>query len=98
MQPRALPFAPGGYRFVPGRQFSGGVAAEPGFALRRVRFREPLPLARGLAAARAILDALGRPPEALAASYAARTGVPVTPEMIIEFAVAMALSPIAAAA
>ncbi len=37
-------------------------------------------------------------PEALAASYAARTGVPVTPEMIIEFAVAMALSPIAAAA
>ena len=35
-------------------------------------------------------------PEALAASYAERTGVPVTPEMIIEFAVA--LSPIAAAA
>lgn len=37
-------------------------------------------------------------PEALAASYAERTGVPVTPEMITEFAVAMALSPIAAAA
>jgi hypothetical protein len=63
----AIPFAPGGYRFVPGRQFSGGVAAEPGFALRRVRFREPLPLAQGLAAARAIIAAAGRPPEALAA-------------------------------
>lgn len=67
MQPRSIPFAAGGYRFVPGRQFSGGIAAEPGFALRRVRFREPLPLARGLAAARAILDAAHRPPEALAA-------------------------------
>ena len=67
MQPQSTSFAPGGYRFVPGRQFSGGVAAERGFALRRVRFREPLPLARGLAAARAILDAAGRPPEALAA-------------------------------
>ncbi len=67
MQPRSIRFAPGGYRFVPGRQFSGGVAAEPGFALRRVRFREPLPLAQGLAAARAIIAAAGRPPEALAA-------------------------------
>jgi hypothetical protein len=67
MEPRAIPFAPGGYRFVPGRQFSGGVAAEPGFALRRVRFQNPLPLAQGLAAARAILTAAGRPPEALAA-------------------------------
>jgi hypothetical protein len=63
----ATSFAAGGYRFTPGRQFSGGVAAEPGFALRRVRFLNPLPLARGLAAARAILDAAGRPPEALAA-------------------------------
>lgn len=67
METRATPFAAGGYRFVPGRQFSGGVAAEPGFALRRVRFRNPLPLAQGLAAARAIMQAAGRPPEALAA-------------------------------
>lgn len=67
METRAIPCTPGGYRFVPGRQFSGGVAAEPGFALRRLRFREPLPLAQGLAAARAILAAAGRPPEALAA-------------------------------
>ena len=31
-------------------------------------------------------------PEALAASYAARTGVPVTPEMIAEFAVALGVA------
>lgn len=37
-------------------------------------------------------------PEALAASYSARTGVPVSPELVSEFAVAMALAPIAAAA
>ena len=67
MEPRAIPFPAGGYRFVPGRQFSGGIAAEPGLALRRVRFQNPLPLAQGLAAARAILGAAARPPEALAA-------------------------------
>ncbi len=67
MEIRATPFPAGGYRFVPGRQFSGGIAAEPGFALRRVRFRNPMPLTQGLAAARAILQAAGRPPEALAA-------------------------------
>ena len=37
-------------------------------------------------------------PESLAASYSARTGVPVSPELVSEFAVAMALAPIAAAA
>lgn len=31
-------------------------------------------------------------PEALAASYAARTGAPVTPEMITEFAVALGVA------
>ena len=35
-------FAPGGYRFIPGMfQYSGGVAAEPGFRIERVRFRKP---------------------------------------------------------
>ena len=63
----ATPFPAGGYRFVPGRQFSGGVAAEPGFALRRLRFRTPLPLAQGLAAAHTIMAAAGRPAEALCA-------------------------------
>lgn len=78
------PFPAGGYRYVPGRQFSGGVAAEPGFALRRVRFRTPLPLAQGLAAARALLDASGRPPEALCACEL-RSPLPLAPEAFVAF-------------
>jgi hypothetical protein len=80
----ATPFAAGGYRFVPGRQFSGGVAAEPGFALRRVRFRTPLPLPEGLGAARALLEAAGRPPEALAACEL-RSPLPLAPEAFVAF-------------
>lgn len=74
----------GGYRFVPGRQFSGGVAAEPGFALRRVRFRTPLALTEGLAATRALLDAAGRPPEALCACEL-RSPLPLSPEAFVAF-------------
>ena len=36
-------FEAGGYRYVRGPfQYSGGVAAEPGFAIERVRFARPL--------------------------------------------------------
>ena len=36
-------FAAGGYRFIPAVfQYSGGVAAEAGFRIERVRFRHPL--------------------------------------------------------
>jgi hypothetical protein len=59
---QAKTFAPGGYRFVPGVfQYSGGVAAEPGFALRRVMFRKPVPLVEAFAAAERIMSAAGRP-------------------------------------
>jgi hypothetical protein len=55
-------FAPGGYRFIPAVfQYSGGVAAEPGFQIERVGFREPLPLAQGFERAEAILAERGRP-------------------------------------
>lgn len=61
-------FAPGNYRFVPGVfQYSAGVAAEPGFALRRVRFRKPVPLAEGFARIEGLIRAAGRPPAAFAA-------------------------------
>lgn len=63
---QATRFAAGGFRFLPGGQFSNGVAAEPGFALRRLRFLAPLPLAQGLAAAARTIAAAGRPLEALA--------------------------------
>lgn len=61
-------FEPGGYRFIPGVfQYSGGVAAEPGFAVERARFKRPVPLEEGFAAIEAHLGARGRPPNAFCA-------------------------------
>jgi hypothetical protein len=55
-------FAAGGYRFIPAVfQYSGGVAAEPGFQIERVAFREPLPLAQGFQRVEAILAERRRP-------------------------------------
>lgn len=55
-------FMAGGYRYIPAVfQYSGGVAAEPGFEIVRVRFRNPAPLEQGFARiAQTIRDA-GRP-------------------------------------
>jgi hypothetical protein len=51
-----------GYRFIKGVfQYSGGVAAEPGFEIVRARLAEVVPLAEGLARIDAHLKALGRP-------------------------------------
>ena len=57
-----MAFAAGGYRTIPAVfQYSGGVAAEPGFEIVRVRFHRPIRLAEGFAhIERAIRDA-GRP-------------------------------------
>ena len=55
-------FAPGGYRFIPGVfQYSGGAAAEPGFRIERVTFRNPVPLVQGFERVAAIIKARGRP-------------------------------------
>lgn len=55
-------FAPGGYRFIPAVfQYSGGVAAEPGFRIERVAFQAPVPLTRGFERAAQIIKARGRP-------------------------------------
>ncbi|MDE0060078.1 MAG: hypothetical protein OXI22_13555 [Defluviicoccus sp.] len=63
-----LIFEAGGYRYMPGVfQYSGGVAAESGFAIERARFRRPLPLEEGFAAIEAHLATLGRPPTAFCA-------------------------------
>jgi hypothetical protein len=54
-------FEPGGYRYVRGPfQYSGGVAAEPGFAIERVRFQNPVPLEEGFKRIEAHLDSIGR--------------------------------------
>jgi len=61
-------FAPGGYRFIPAVfQYSGGVAAETGFRIERVRFRNPLPLALGFKRVAEIITARGRPLSAFCA-------------------------------
>ncbi len=55
-------FAPGGYRFIPAVfQYSGGVAAEPGFAIERVTFRTPVPLVAGFERIAQFIKARGRP-------------------------------------
>lgn len=67
--PDVTEFKPGNYKFIvsPGGPFSSGVAAMAGFALRRVRFMRPIPMAAGFAFIRAHLEREGRPVTALAA-------------------------------
>jgi hypothetical protein len=57
-----LSFDAGGYRFIKGVfQYSGGVAAKPGYAIVRVRFREPVPLEQGFKRIREVLARAERP-------------------------------------
>ncbi|TCT04199.1 hypothetical protein [Aquabacter spiritensis] len=78
-------FSPGGYRFIPAVfQYSGGVAAAPGFRLERARFRTPLPLEAGFAAIAAHLSALGRPLTAFAACEL-RSPAPFTEDGFLAF-------------
>jgi hypothetical protein len=61
-------FADGGYRYIEGvSQYSGGVAADPGNEIVRVRLAKPLPLAAGFKAAAAHLESAGCLPTALCA-------------------------------
>jgi hypothetical protein len=55
-------FVPGGYRFIPAVfQYSGGVAAEPGYRIERVTFARPVPLAAGFQRIKSIIEGHGRP-------------------------------------
>jgi len=55
-------FAAGGYRYIPAVfQYSGGVAAEPGFEIVRFRFREAVALRQGFARIEAIIRESARP-------------------------------------
>jgi hypothetical protein len=59
-------FAPGGYRFIKAVfQYSGGIAAMPGYRIRRIRFARPVPLEQGFARIEQIIGAAGRPLTAL---------------------------------
>jgi hypothetical protein len=78
-------FAPGGYRYIPAVfQYSGGVAAEPGFVIERARFAEPLRLADAYAAVEAHLKAVGRPGTAFAACEL-RSPAPFTEQGFTDF-------------
>ena len=66
--PTVQPFPAGGYRFISHQfQYSGGVAAEPGFRIERARFVSPLPLADGFGAIEGYLAGIGRSPTAFCA-------------------------------
>jgi len=55
-------FEPGGYRYVRGPfQYSGGAAAQPGFAIERARFSRPVALEEGFKRIEAHLDSIDRP-------------------------------------
>ena len=55
-------FAAGGYRYIPAVfQYSGGVAAERGFEITRIRFHRPVPLAEGFRLIEQAIRASGRP-------------------------------------
>lgn len=80
-----VPFEPGGYAYLPAYfQYSGGVTALPGFRMERVVFGRPLALADGFAAARAHLQACGRPTTAFA-QCELRSSEPFTDQGFIDF-------------
>lgn len=57
-----LDFEPGGYRFVPSVfQYSAGVAALPGYRIRRETFAKPVPVAEGFDRIEARFKAEGLP-------------------------------------
>src|SRR3954449_1556806 len=61
-------FAQGGFRFINGVfQYSAGVAALPGFSIRRFRFMSPVPLGEGFRRIKDILGNAGRPTTAFCA-------------------------------
>ena len=71
-------FPAGGYAFLKGGfPYSQGVKALPGYAIERMRFAQPVPLAQGFAAIEAHLGALGRPLTALCAAEL-RSPVPLS--------------------
>jgi len=62
------PFGPGNYRYIPAVfQYSGGVAAEPGYRLERVMFKNPVPLKQGFARIAELIKGAGRPLTSFAA-------------------------------
>ena len=78
-------FEAGDYRYIRGPfQYSGGVAAEPGFAIERVRFRVRPAIDAGFQAIEAYLTGIGRPLTSFCACEL-RSPAPFTEEGFITF-------------
>ena len=78
-------FQAGNYRYIKAVfQYSGGVAAEPGFEIERARFFKPLPLADAFVAVEAHLKNIGRPVTAFAACEL-RSFTPFSEQGFIDF-------------
>lgn len=84
--PDVKEFSAGNYKYIvsPGGPFSSGVAALPGYALRRVRFARPIPMMDGFAFIKTYLEREGRPVMALAACEL-RSPAPMTREQFQGF-------------
>ncbi len=82
---KIVDFTPGGYRYISGVfQYSGGVAALPGFEIRRVRFKTPVPLAAGFERIAQWLHAESRPLTSFCACEL-RSPAPFTEEGFVAF-------------
>ena len=78
-------FEAGNYQYVPGPfQYSGGVAALPGYSIERVRFKKPIPLDAGFKLIENYLREIGRPLTAFAACEL-RSPAPFTEAEFIAF-------------
>ena len=79
------PFGPGNYRYIPAVfQYSGGVAAEPGYSLERVMFKNPVPLKEGFARIAELIKGAGRPLTSFAACEL-RSPAPFTEDTFRDF-------------
>src|SRR5277367_5120630 len=90
--PTVEPFPAGGYRFISHQfQYSGGVAAEPGFRIERARFATSLPLADGFDAIEAYLAGIAdaRRPHSALASCAPRRN---SPTLVLSLSIGIMLS------
>ena len=78
-------FKEGGYRYIKAVfQYSGGVAALPGFEIERVRLAKPLPLQDGFSLVESYLKEIKRPMQAFAACEL-RSPAPFTEQGFKEF-------------
>jgi hypothetical protein len=82
---KVVVFEPGGYRYISAFfQYSGGVAAQPGFAIERARLARPLPLTEGFRRVEEHFKAIGRPTTSFAACEL-RSPAPFTEQGFIDF-------------